>query len=429
MHERMPQTDDLSSIVQVLVRNALTPLHTQVSTLRSQPPHILIGTPQALTDALKEDESILQLDNLSTVVVDEADYLLPYIPRTADKHAKLKAERMMRKHPDPTRLILDKIFTPSRLPSDNKQRVKILEQIGTQSGGIHRPQLILSSATFRVHFRNWLMRESGWLTMDKNKLVKIKGDLQTRENALNEAENEGGSVLRTDNIQYYALIVSAEGKIINIEGATEPATTNEVLIGNVEDITDTVQSTSTPASDALIMESQVVKPLPFNSTTLEAISEIFALDVPRLALLVLPASAPLRQVVAELCDYGVNAHSLDVFQKETGGAYLNQGSPDLAVDDPTLLVSTLASIRGLDLPELTHVFILGVPEDRPVDSYLHAAGRVGRFGRNGKVISVLEARQEIEKEGGKKVWKDEPGKMQKMFAKTGIRPTKMDHFA
>jgi len=88
---------------------------------------------------------------------------------------------------------------------------------------------------------------------------------------------------------------------------------------------------------------------------------------------------------------GVNAHGLDLQDEKRGKAYLlNKG--DAVRANPTLLVATLATTRGLDLPDLTHVFVLGVPEGRAVDAYLHLAGRVGRFGRGGKAISVVEKR-------------------------------------
>lgn len=159
----------------------------------------------------------------------------------------------------------------------------------------------------------------------------------------------------------------------------------------------------------------------------------FALDVPHVALLVLPASAPVRRAVYELRSLGVNAHGLDVLQSERGGVYLNNTPGDLDTD-PTLLVSTLASTRGIDLPELTHVFLLGIPEDRSADTYAHMAGRVGRFGKKGKVISVVEARKPhkvvaVGKAQGKKVEvKDEAGWLKHMFELLDIRPAKFEHF-
>ena len=158
-------------------------------------------------------------------------------------------------------------------------------------------------------------------------------------------------------------------------------------------------------------------------------AEAFALDVPRLALFVLPASAPVREIIGELRKLGVNAQGLDVLNDEAGGAYLTQKAPEEVTENPTLLVSTLATTRGLDLPSLTHVFILGLPEDRPGDAYMHAAGRVGRFGRSGKVITVIEERKRVTSRKGQKRWIDPPARLRTVFKVMGVAPTQLSHFA
>ena len=101
---------------------------------------------------------------------------------------------------------------------------------------------------------------------------------------------------------------------------------------------------------------------------------------------------------------------------------------DAMADNPTLLVATLASTRGLDLPELKHVFIVGVLDHGAVDSYLHVAGRVGRFGRGGKVISVVAERRVVQLKNGKTVVKDEPKMMLSLLKKAGITPVVYDNF-
>ena len=170
----------------------------------------------------------------------------------------------------------------------------------------------------------------------------------------------------------------------------------------------------------------------FNQAALEAIGVAFAMDVPRVALLVLPAEGSVRRAVFDLRTLGINAHGLDVQDAERGGAYLLQNGAGREAA-PTLLVATLATTRGLDLPELTHVFMLGVPRSLTADAYLHVAGRVGRFGKSGKVIAVLEARHEVQKEKKKdgKVkmgYKDEPAWLQKIYRRVGVRPTRFEHF-
>jgi superfamily II DNA/RNA helicase len=120
-------------------------------------------------------------------------------------------------------------------------------------------------------------------------------------------------------------------------------------------------------------------------------------------LSLLPSSAPVQRAVHKLRDLGVNAYSLDLLVADKSRAHLLQGSSE-ASDDPIMLVSTTATTRRLDLPELTRVFMLGLPKDCRADTYLHIAGRVGRFGRPGKVITVVDKREEKRKKDRTLAW-------------------------
>ncbi|WP_425057775.1 DEAD-box ATP-dependent RNA helicase CshC [Sporomusa carbonis] len=56
-----------------------------------------------------------------------------------------------------------------------------------------------------------------------------------------------------------------------------------------------------------------------------------------------------------------------------------------------LLVASDLAARGLDIPGIKYVFNLNVPEDPEV--YLHRAGRTGRAGQSGTVISIAAPRE------------------------------------
>ena len=56
-----------------------------------------------------------------------------------------------------------------------------------------------------------------------------------------------------------------------------------------------------------------------------------------------------------------------------------------------LLIASDIAARGIDIEEITHIFNLSMPED-PKD-YLHRAGRTGRKGKNGVVISIITSRE------------------------------------
>ena len=140
--------------------------------------------------------------------------------------------------------------------------------------------------------------------------------------------------------------------------------------------------------------------LSFDPVLMEGIAAVFATAVPKVGLLVLPASAPVQRAVHELRELGINAFGLDV---QTEG---HRGGIE---ENPTLLVATTATIRGIDLPDLSHVFIWGVVD---ANSYLHASGRVGRFGRKGRVVSVFDEKEE------------QSSRYRRMLKSIGLIPTK-----
>ncbi len=57
------------------------------------------------------------------------------------------------------------------------------------------------------------------------------------------------------------------------------------------------------------------------------------------------------------------------------------------------LVATDVAARGLDIPELSHVFQYEPPED--MESYLHRAGRTGRAGATGIAISLVSRGEKL----------------------------------
>ncbi|KAI0080287.1 P-loop containing nucleoside triphosphate hydrolase protein [Panus rudis PR-1116 ss-1] len=414
IHQVNPGREPLSSVVQALVRGADNPLEQQLENLRRHTPHIAIATPQALLEILKEDPLALPVRGLSTVVVDEIDELVTYIPPNTDKYTQMSLLRRERRHPNVTRQILNYIYgvQPVTLIPNNKTGTV------TRPHGFSRPQFVATSATLNAHFRRWLVVESGWVTERDDKVVIVSGS----SNADYKTILEGNPPSR---VHHSAIIVSKDGGIRNVAGAQpleDPTSEAEAEGMDVEKIPLGEEE----SSNVTIPEEIPETPSPFNHYALEAIATAFALEVPRVALLVLPPNAPVKRAVYELRKLGVNAQALDVAEQERGQAYLLQGNQQTE-ENPTLLVCTLASVRGLDLPDLTHVFRLGLYDDRSTSTYLHVAGRVGRFGKEGKVITVIEPRTKI-KDGKKTHNKDEPSLIGRLFSQLGITPVKLEYF-
>lgn len=121
---------------------------------------------------------------------------------------------------------------------------------------------------------------------------------------------------------------------------------------------------------------------------LNTLSILFATEVPALALLVVPSAFNVRKTVEEFQSVGVDAQAID----------LSTPIPPANSDAPKLLISTISTTRGLDIPSLTHVFILGSQFCKETSDYRHVAGRVGRFGKKGTVINIIEDTPELEEE-------------------------------
>ncbi|KAG6879758.1 hypothetical protein C0992_012078 [Termitomyces sp. T32_za158] len=362
----------LATIGQVLVRDGRSHLTDGLRLLRQTPPHILIGTPQAIMDVYNEDPEALQLEHLSSVVVDEVDYLVETVPNKDPSRsyykATLKAKKKLLAHPGVTR--------------------QLLELGGT---GISHSVLLVS--------------ENG-----------IKNIAGAKAPSINPAETDHLHAIDPQTL----FAPTAESKAVetdpDIAESEYPCSSGQRLIINV-----------------LLCEKEYKgTPTPFNPNVIEAIATAFALDVPSVALLVLPSSSPVQRAVYELREMGVNAHGLDLLTGEKGRSHLLRGDGN-GQDNPTLLVSTLATTRGLDLPELTHVFIMGIPDGpkvngRTIDGYVHLAGRVGRFGRGGKVVTVVEQEGDVEEgeEGTGGV--SQGSKMLRILATINKTPTAFVHF-
>jgi ATP-dependent RNA helicase DeaD len=98
------------------------------------------------------------------------------------------------------------------------------------------------------------------------------------------------------------------------------------------------------------------------------------------------------------CNTKVNVHYVAVVLQRFGydadelSADLSQNERDrvlgsLRQGQLRFLVATDVAARGLDIPNLSHVFQYEPPED--VESYIHRAGRTGRAGESGTAITLV----------------------------------------
>lgn len=213
----------LASLAQVVVRDGFSHLTAGLRNLRETPPHILIGTPQALFDIWREDPKSLQLSHLSSVVVDEVDYLIESLPKKdpsrSFRKAAMKASRKLQAHPGVTRELLDTIYAERKAMNERRHdepgatQYQRRSSLVENSGEFPSPQLIMSSATLRSHLSSYLYEQSGWL--DKDKLLRVKGAGVGTKSLGDQVES---NAFGSSRILHSVLLVSDTG-IENIAGA------------------------------------------------------------------------------------------------------------------------------------------------------------------------------------------------------------------
>ena len=119
--------------------------------------------------------------------------------------------------------------------------------------------------------------------------------------------------------------------------------------------------------------------------------KILEVENPASAIIFCNTKATVHFVTAVLQGFGFNADELsadlsqsrreDVLSRLRKGTIRFLGATDVAA-------------RGIDIPELSHVFLYEPPDDR--ESYIHRAGRTGRAGAAGVVISLVDIMEKME---------------------------------
>lgn len=243
------------------------------------------------------------------------------------------------------RIVLDEADQALRLPKryaplqDRKFRERhpkpaqqLIESIFKQNN----PQMIVASATLNRPLRHFL-REKKWVTDPE--FVDIT------EGVVNASESQ--------NVQHYCLVLN-EQEIRNMHSTfmQGPAKadfddTDERMLGSI----------------AILQEEERVH----NGI-----------------LFVNNHTVSIPKVIQQLKEFNVEARDIQEYQPTMTAAAT---SPT-----PTpLWVATEFSARGMDIPDVSHVFILGRPASPA--SYLHMAGRTGRLSaggfKPGKVFTLI----------------------------------------
>lgn len=122
-----------------------------------------------------------------------------------------------------------------------------------------------------------------------------------------------------------------------------------------------------------------------------ALVRLIEMENPTSAIIFCNTKANVHYVTAVLQGFGYNADELcaDLSQSKR-----ERVLERLRNNEVRFLVATDVAARGIDIPNLSHVFLYEPPEDR--ESYIHRAGRTGRAGSVGTVVSLVDIMQKLE---------------------------------
>ena len=377
---RPAEGDTPFSGAQVIYRGLVESLAIEPST------NLLIATPSALLEVLAS----LRSEDICTIALDEADNMLK-LPNRFSTHKEIeKWER----HPPALMGIMEELLAlPAKpkpkpsLPSRRASNLRKGDRASSRGQGVLSDQpdddseapgkrIIAVSATANSVFRDWMVRRSGWM--------KLKGDLGERQvdwydfstaeesdaqiasggrDQLSVYQRAGQTLLPKAEVQHLLYRVSSKGDLV-ADAEISDASAGEASLASAS------AGRGTPPN---------LEPFFLAASTLFAVEQITS------ALMLIPSGTSLPKTL----DY---LHSLDIPATTLAEARrLN-----LPADEPRLYMVAAEAVRGLDISQLSHIFILpGTVQDSA--AYLHTSGRVGRLvggdGKRlaGKVVSLVSA--------------------------------------
>ncbi|KAG0229429.1 hypothetical protein BGW42_001584 [Actinomortierella wolfii] len=447
----------LDALIQVITTSTSQAHDAQVAKLAETLPHVLVATPSRLWTLL--EEGMLDLSMIETLVLDEVDHLIR-IPSRYATHRQLVNRDIHPKPAElAVREILRSARALGRYPDDNeeddeddsdseenaelaamKKEIKELEQTieARRKGGelanqvqpdqirtLKKPaksktdilekriQLIASSATMNRTVRHWLqsmkwVQEPVWVDTTKSVVLpkgiqhyclvvgpdsirnmKVVADpykSQSSPTALSLDLQEKDDEDIDEDEQKYRDWAATDKEWQDAERAWQQQQVEKAETGHLR-VHDSDEPKSFPDDDDRMLESVV------NACTLEEASTacVFFCNQPSLR--------NISTRFASQFDFPVKMIQEAFVQKQqvaesTGTNTMPVALSTFSTEHARVFVANEMNARGLDLPNVSHVVIVGLPSCP--SSYLHMAGRTGRFGKTGKVITILRDEGRIE---------------------------------
>lgn len=323
----------------------------------AEPPHLVIGTPTELCDMVRLG-GIKRYNSVTYLVVDEVDAcLLNNAGSLTSSLASSTLQELLSKYLSPT--YDDRT---SAAPDDGHVRNAIKSEKFASSRPLSFRQTIFASATLPQH-RHFVKqcRQNQWTLRDPVHVCLRPGE-QLLPPTLRHA---------------YAVCRDTDSKL---------ATLNRIL-GKIR------QSQSGSDSKKVLIFADGHRPLEDMARSLaKGLRGVYYGDNESLV-------RGDREAVLSVLRYedslSQRAEAVDAFR---GDGYSTDGQAE-SIPNSTVeaclhvMISTDLAARGLDVENVSHVIHFDLPPD--ADTYVHRAGRTGRFGRQGQVVSIVIPKQEF----------------------------------
>lgn len=321
---------------------------------------LLVATPSALLDVIDN----LNLAGLQIIALDEADSLISPPGRFATRQ-EIKKWGL---HPPLILSLMERLLRPSRSRRNHA---------GEAGAPSMDRRIIATSATANSVFRDWLVRRSGWLGNERDGSTRKQMDWYDFE-----SDAGSGEAVYEDDISQSVYQVEGKKRMPQAEIQHYIVKVDQAIPAPPEQ-----GNTSAPPTSNGLGQAQ--------DSFIEAVATIFATEAVISGLLIIGSGQSLTKTLEALRDLEVPATTITE-------------AKDLPLDEPRLYVHSVDAVRGLDIPNLSHVFLLpGLAED--ANSYLHVAGRVGRLTsrgkrRKGSVYCLVRSGNEHEKHRVDRCW-------------------------
>ena len=381
--------DEMPRLVQVLYRAEKEEEEEQLNLLKKyKNPHIIIATPNRILDLLQNQDTrhIINFENIKVLAIDEADAVIE--PPEINKEAKGKKKG--KRHVPSGEKCINYIVRCHQFANAKKKGI-LPEELGESKedqkiGESNDLQLIAVSATANSALRNFIQHKNwtGTGVRDK-KTRKPYGSL-----GLDKDKNTLDIRRIPENISHYVVrVTQSDEDTLVIEDEKLPEYDASVFLADAP---------IEPKRHVQFEKDEKASGYPAAYLSIVALIRLIESEKVKQGIVFIPHGAS-RQSFIWACNY-LGLHSVrelrvkDVMEGEVENNIVNN---EKKKNEPVIFIAHTQSARGIDLPSLSHAFVMG-GDSFGGREYIHMAGRVGRAGKHGKVFTILCAENEHQKE-------------------------------